>query len=495
MRPLLRTVLFLPLVLLLDPTLALNPQTTRTCVDADAVSHTSTQALTASLSALTANSTFFSIFRVALDKTCPFWADTRQCAIRECSVCNCEENEIPPAWRQPLLNTEHCASRLPNPGPVDRALPLFLKPRWRDSRDQSVWTVQDRDADAQYVDLRKNPEQYTGYSGAHANSIWRAIYDENCFEFAASCRSGVCDNHACKEERVLYRLISGVHTSITAHLAKRYLFDSGVWGENVLIFRQRIAAHPERIQNLNVAFAVVARAVAKVSKHIHPHHYQYVTGDGENDVFTRNGIARVLDSPLLEPDCLKPTFDESSMFLQDQRHRLAEFRGAFRNISKIMDCVGCEKCRLWGKLQFLGLGTSLRILFDDRVPKLQRNEVIALLNLLHKLSQSVLWVDRMAERESVEKMKAKMYMTFGAAFAFTTIVLIGLQSGRSAKKSRQRRSKSRQRTRGDTKSRLRTSDGEEGAVPVEAQKKSRSKKQGVGKVQKRARHVPRTLSE
>jgi len=29
----------------------------------------------------------------------------------------------------------------------------------------------------------------------------------------------------------------------------------------------------------------------------------------------------------------------------------AEFQARFRNISRIMDCVGCEKCRLWGKLQ------------------------------------------------------------------------------------------------------------------------------------------------
>lgn len=33
-----------------------------------------------------------------------------------------------------------------------------------------------------------------------------------------------------------------------------------------------------------------------------------------------------------------------------------------------MDCVGCEKCRLWGKLQVLGLGTALKIVFslDDQ---------------------------------------------------------------------------------------------------------------------------------
>ncbi|PWA95693.1 ERO1-like protein beta [Artemisia annua] len=34
----------------------------------------------------------------------------------------------------------------------------------------------------------------------------------------------------------------------------------------------------------------------------------------------------------------------------------------------LMDCVGCEKCRLWGKLQVLCFGTALKILFsvDDQ---------------------------------------------------------------------------------------------------------------------------------
>ena len=28
-----------------------------------------------------------------------------------------------------------------------------------------------------------------------------------------------------------------------------------------------------------------------------------------------------------------------------------EFRVHFWNVSRIMDCVDCDKCRLWGKLQ------------------------------------------------------------------------------------------------------------------------------------------------
>ena len=27
----------------------------------------------------------------------------------------------------------------------------------------------------------------------------------------------------------------------------------------------------------------------------------------------------------------------------------------FQNITRVMDCVGCEKCKLWGKLQTLGM--------------------------------------------------------------------------------------------------------------------------------------------
>ena len=52
----------------------------------------------------------------------------------------------------------------------------------------------------------------------------------------------------------------------------------------------------------------------------------------------------------------------SSQLLKEQ------FKSHFRNVSRIMDCVGCDKCRLWGKLQVSGIGTALKILFalDDK---------------------------------------------------------------------------------------------------------------------------------
>ena len=59
-------------------------------------------------------------------------------------------------------------------------------------------------------------------------------------------------------------------------------------------------------------------------------------------------------------------FDETAMFKFGETKEMVDlkedFKLHFKNITRIMDCVGCEKCKLWGKLQTTGLGTALKIL-------------------------------------------------------------------------------------------------------------------------------------
>lgn len=72
-----------------------------------------------------------------------------------------------------------------------------------------------------------------------------------------------------------------------------------------------------------------------------------------------------------------------------------DFRNRFRNVSRIMDCVGCDKCRLWGKLQTNGYGTALKVLFEfdendsSKDPPLRRTELVALINTMDRLSHSL----------------------------------------------------------------------------------------------------------
>ena len=45
-------------------------------------------------------------------------------------------------------------------------------------------------------------------------------------------------------------------------------------------------------------------------------------------------------------------FNEDLMFKDDNAKSLKrEFTERFLNVTRIIDCVTCEKCRLWGKLQ------------------------------------------------------------------------------------------------------------------------------------------------
>lgn len=77
-----------------------------------------------------------------------------------------------------------------------------------------------------------------------------------------------------------------------------------------------------------------------------------------------------------------------------------------------MDCVSCEKCRLWGKLQILGIGTAIKILLtpnnqllaqDSKGRRLlNRQEVIALINVLHQFSKSIEFIAYVEKNHPVE---------------------------------------------------------------------------------------------
>lgn len=112
------------------------------------------------------------------------------------------------------------------------------------------------------MNLLLNPERYTGYAGEHAHRVWGAIYAQSCFEGMAD---GFCDGDAPAESRMFYKLISGVHASISAHIALEYLVDPkrDLWGRNYGVFRDRLAAFPSRIQNLYFTKLFVLRAVMK----------------------------------------------------------------------------------------------------------------------------------------------------------------------------------------------------------------------------------------
>lgn len=339
---------------------------------------------------------FFRYFKVKLWCDCPFWPDDGMCHLRDCGVCECAENEVPEPFKRQSNNALSSDDLLCQEGKpqavVDRTIDTKAFTGWAEVDNPWTYDNETDDGEMTYVDLQVNPERYTGYTGPSARRIWEAIYQENCPKYP--------DEEACPEKKILYKLISGVHSSISIHIAADYLLDeaTNLWGPNLTLMYDRVLKYPERVKNLYFTFLFVLRAVIKAKDYLEQADYN--TGNPEEDIKTSSLIKQLLNNPKLQAACPLP-FDEAKLWKSQSGPELKDqIQKQFRNISALMDCVGCEKCRLWGKLQILGLGTALKILFSDNDSHdmgltLQRNEVIALINLLNRLSESIKFIHEM----------------------------------------------------------------------------------------------------
>eukprot|EP00062_Callorhinchus_milii_P004208 gi/632942337/ref/XP_007886358.1/ PREDICTED: ERO1-like protein alpha isoform X2 [Callorhinchus milii] len=387
------------------------------------------------------NSDYFRYYKVNLKKPCPFWSDKSHCGLRDCAVKACEPDEVPAGIRSAsfkyteeanvVSKDERECEKTEKLGAVNNSLSEETKQamldwtRHDDSSDNFCEADDEYSPDAEYVDLLLNPERYTGYKGPEAWKIWNSIYEENCFKPNSIRRPfnpmvpGRGDEGRtfynwlqglCLEKRSFYRTVSGLHASINIHLSSRYLLRDTwyerKWGHNATEFQLRFDGEmtkgegPRRLKNLYFLYLIELRALSKVLPFFERSSIQLYTGNKALDTENKKLLLEILHLAKSFPS----HFDESSLFAGEKKEAETlkeEFRLHFKNISRIMDCVGCFKCRLWGKLQTQGLGTALRILFSEKqinkLPdsgpsqrfQLTRQEIVALLNAFGRISNSI----------------------------------------------------------------------------------------------------------
>ncbi|KAK4229723.1 putative endoplasmic oxidoreductin-1 precursor [Podospora fimiseda] len=419
---------------------------------------------------------FFSHYRVNLfHKKCPFWDDENGiCGNVACAVETLDnEEDIPLVWRAKELGKLE-GPRARHPGKVVQKQEPLRPLRGSlgegvgescvveyddecDERDYCVPEDESASSKGDYVSLLRNPERFTGYAGDGAKSVWDAVYRENCFQKSSFPKSaalgsgtllkgpaamdfkavieaagrqqvleqqrqqnpltpfvantGLEAEDECLEKRVFYRVISGMHASISTHLCWDFLNQTtGKWQPNVNCYKARLHGFPDRISNLYFNYALLTRAITKLGPYLTQEQgYTFCTGDPLQDAETRAKVVAVTEKASSVPQI----FDESLMFKNGEGPSLKEdFRNRFRNVSRLMDCVGCDKCRLWGKLQTAGYGTALKVLFEfdnndhPEVPVLKRTELVALFNTYARLSSSLNAVQKFREMvEGAEKKK------------------------------------------------------------------------------------------
>ncbi|VDP01099.1 unnamed protein product [Heligmosomoides polygyrus] len=361
---------------------------------------------------------FFRFYRVNMDKPCPFWSDDRQCGTSQCGIAFCDD-EVPVGLRRPAVVTtvrlpgyettsvsdsnhtddasssssssssssqrrrNHTTRNIVSTSTLQECPSAGQRSNDFDPMDRSLdegHREQLKDMDI-HDDLENKfcevDERYTGYKGDSAIRVWKSIYQENCFKpdmkFDKNFLMNPNNFGLCLEKRVFYRLISGFHSAITISIAAYNYkpapggFGSGTWFRNTAMFADRFGTKwswegPQRLKNVYFVFLLELRALLKVGPYLQ--NELFYTGNEKEDIETRVAIDELLDIIRQFPD----QFDEHELFTGVEAHARElreEFRSHFHNISRIMDCVGCDKCRLWGKVQIHGMGTALKILFSD----------------------------------------------------------------------------------------------------------------------------------
>ncbi|KAF3626094.1 Endoplasmic reticulum oxidoreductin-1, partial [Capsicum annuum] len=119
------------------------------------------------------------------------------------------------------------------------------------------WTNDDEtdNGEMAYVNLLLNLERYTDASG-----------------------------EICQEKKVLYKLISGLHSSISIHIAADYLLDktTKLCGTNPDLMYGRVLQYLEHVRNLYFTYLFVLRVVTKVKSNLE--RAEYDTGNPEEDL-------------------------------------------------------------------------------------------------------------------------------------------------------------------------------------------------------------------
>lgn len=386
---------------------------------------------------------------------------------QRCGLCQCSDDEIPRTWRQKpdeeFVDRRHSASftrwtQDQSSRQPDDPFSMFKTPE-RLQQGGAFPKSNVTQPTGVYVDLLLNPPCFTKYDGG---VVWRLLYDQvpvarlNSEPAVATLRSGSESENpfpenlndprlegsssawACSNNANLRRLLSGMQANIAALAAENFntrddslpplpypvsVAPPGPKGNgsysapappvfvaNLDFFRERLATHPARIQNLYFTFGVLLRAACGLTDILQECSCE--TGNTREDLSTRAELLHMLNvttsslHACSSDHMRKPFFDSSRL------HFLQTTEG----IDRLLRCVPCEKCRLHGKIKLTALHIAARMLSPSHaMPSLERNQVAALINALYYFAESI---------RVVEQMQDRIYMHNAGVCAFFIALLL-----------------------------------------------------------------------
>lgn len=235
-----------------------------------------------------------------------------------------------------------------------------------------------------YIDLSSVVESYSPVSSKGGSVVWGEVYN------------------LVKDNKTLQKIVSGLHFSVTTHLASKHTKIFSFYFSNPLIFKKRF--NREYRENYMHLYNIIRAAVAKLGQtegeipesaktlgnfarrlmvkefEIRKEKSPYVESGSHNksllDYKKTKDIENVVDTGILE----QSSTDE---FMSTVPFVGKENLDILNEMVKCVSCLECQKCKLWGTIQVKGIKSAVKLLNGMALSK---NEVIYLVNLFRQLS-------------------------------------------------------------------------------------------------------------
>ncbi|KAL6122731.1 hypothetical protein NUSPORA_00261 [Nucleospora cyclopteri] len=232
----------------------------------------------------------------------------------------------------------------------------------------AVTTIKYKDKEG-YLDLLKTVESFSP-SVKRSNEVWSDIY-------------------AAMPNESLIKIVSGLHFSVTTHIAAFHTKFFNFFISHPRHFQQKYKQ--EYKDNFMELYMIIRAAVGNLKNtpsKIYPE---------LNDLIDKIGDQNV------------PKIDISSI----------------ESINKIVECIAClncEKCRIWGTIQTRGLRSMVKSINNK---KLYKEDIIYLINLYRRVSETVRQSKRL---QSISYPSVYIlliyYKEFGSLFIFVLLLVL-----------------------------------------------------------------------
>lgn len=206
----------------------------------------------------------------------------------------------------------------------------------------------------QRIDLTKNPETNTGYTYG-AKEVWTHLFNVS-------------------SDPIYQKIMSGLKFSIHTHICTYFLKTKKGYVQNPKFFFKNYKKVDHK--NFNWLIRVIYSKCCEIDLKA-----------AKIPMYIRLNLKRIFNHINKNIEKLEVNYD---------------FDKSRKKCNEILNCIGCQKCKLWGKVQIRGLYSAFKIKNDA---KLSFTDIIYLVHLLQKLTETEIQAARFFAKASELKKK------------------------------------------------------------------------------------------